>query len=154
MSSDERYASAHASPQGPGDARPTAMQIIEDEGLIDGKLQGVTALVTGASSGIGVETARALHAAGAHVVMPVRNRDKGEASVRDITESNAQRARAGELELMDLDLDSLQSVRSFAAAFLEKHERLHLLINNAGAPPLSAAVRWAPPCAQTLRVKL
>ena len=54
-----RYAEAHNSPKGPGDARPTAMQIVEDEGLV-GKLSDKVFLVTGVSSGIGVETMRAL----------------------------------------------------------------------------------------------
>ena len=127
-----RYADAHANPSGPGDARPTAMQVIEDERLM-GKLQGLKMVVTGASDGIGVETVRALHAAGADVIMPVRNREKGEKAMRDIAESNAQREAAGELELAELDLDSLQSVRQFAAAYVKKHDRLNVLINNAGA---------------------
>ena len=45
-----RYAAAHADPQGPGDARPTALTIVKDEGLV-GKLAGKTFLITGASSG-------------------------------------------------------------------------------------------------------
>lgn len=57
------YASVHANPQGPGDARPTALQIVQDNQLT-GKLTNKTALITGCSSGLGVETARALHAAG------------------------------------------------------------------------------------------
>lgn len=56
-----KYAAAHKNPQGPGDARPTALQIIQDEGL-EGKLQDKTFLITGCSSGIGVETARAVAA--------------------------------------------------------------------------------------------
>ena len=60
------YAKVHAAPKGEGDARPTAMQIIEDEHLI-GKMSGKVCLVTGSSNGIGLETARALHATGADV---------------------------------------------------------------------------------------
>lgn len=57
------YVSAHANPQGPGDARPTALQIVQDNQLA-GKLTKKTALITGCSSGLGVETAQSLHAAG------------------------------------------------------------------------------------------
>lgn len=53
------YAAVHKSPKGPGDARPTAMDIIRDEGLV-GKLVGKTVLITGGSSGLGLEAARAL----------------------------------------------------------------------------------------------
>ncbi len=65
MSPLSKYASAHADPKGPGDARPTALQIIKDEGM-QGALKGKVMLITGCSSGIGVETARALHATGIH----------------------------------------------------------------------------------------
>lgn len=61
-----RYASAHKDPKGPGDARPTALQIVEDEALT-GKLTGKVFFVTGVSSGIGIETMRALYATGGHV---------------------------------------------------------------------------------------
>jgi hypothetical protein len=70
-----RYAEAHANPQGANDARPTALQIIEDEGLI-GKLEGKVFSVTGVSSGIGIETLKALHATGAHVFGTVRDVEK------------------------------------------------------------------------------
>jgi len=53
MSRPSRYADAHANPEGPGDARPTAMSIVKDEDLID-KLTGKVVLITGASSGIGI----------------------------------------------------------------------------------------------------
>lgn len=71
-----RYAESHKSPKGPGDARPTAMQILEDEGLI-GKLTDKVFLVTGVSSGIGIETMRTLYATGGHVFGTVRNMEKG-----------------------------------------------------------------------------
>jgi len=71
-----RYAAAHVDSKGPGDARPTAMQIVEDEGLI-GKLEDKVFLVTGVSSGIGIETMRALYATGGHVYGTVRNMQKG-----------------------------------------------------------------------------
>jgi hypothetical protein len=69
------YAAAHENPQGEGDARPTALQIIHDEGLVN-KLTDKVFLVTGTSSGIGVETVRALHATGAHIFMQARRKQR------------------------------------------------------------------------------
>lgn len=66
-----RYAHTFTNPQGPGDSRPTALQIVQDEGLI-GKLIEKVFLVTGVSSGIGIETMRALYATGGHVFGTVR----------------------------------------------------------------------------------
>jgi NAD(P)-dependent dehydrogenase (short-subunit alcohol dehydrogenase family) len=79
-----------------------------------------TAIVTGASSGIGLATARALAASGAHVVLAVRSTSKGEA---------AAAAMPGHTEVRRLDLASLESVRAFAAAW---DGQIDLLINNAG----------------------
>jgi NAD(P)-dependent dehydrogenase (short-subunit alcohol dehydrogenase family) len=89
---------------------------------------GRTAIVTGANSGIGLETARALAAKGATVVLAVRNRAKGEQAAAVI---------AGRTEVRELDLASLESVRAFAGAW--GGAPVDLLINNAGlmAPPLS-----------------
>jgi NAD(P)-dependent dehydrogenase (short-subunit alcohol dehydrogenase family) len=91
-------------------------------------------VVTGASAGIGVETARSLAGAGAHVVMAVRDKAKGEAAAEAIRASVPNAS----LELGELDLASLESVRTFAAWLLERHPRIDLLVNNAGvmAPPL------------------
>jgi NAD(P)-dependent dehydrogenase (short-subunit alcohol dehydrogenase family) len=94
---------------------------------------GRTAVVTGANSGLGLATARALAVAGAEVVLACRNMEKGEAAVASI------RAEAPDasLALEQLDLSSLDSVRAFAGRFTGGHEGLDLLINNAGvmAPP-------------------
>lgn len=73
------YLAEHENPQGEGDARPTAMKIILDDDLVN-KLTGKVFLVTGTSSGIGVETVRALHATGADVFMHVRDMVKGESA--------------------------------------------------------------------------
>lgn len=78
-----RYAQAHQNPAGVGDARPTALQIIEDEGLI-GKLTDKVFLVTGVSNGIGIETMRALYATGGHVFGAVRNMEKGQRAVDEV----------------------------------------------------------------------
>lgn len=90
-------------------------------------------IVTGGNSGIGFETARGLALRKAHVVLACRSTAKGaEAVDRILAETPAARA-----EFMPLDLSSLQSVRDFAKAFTAKHDRLDLLINNAGVmmPP-------------------
>jgi NAD(P)-dependent dehydrogenase (short-subunit alcohol dehydrogenase family) len=90
-------------------------------------------VVTGANSGLGLATARELARKGARVVLACRNVAKGEAAVRDIEAS----APGAALELEQLDLASLDSVRSFAERYRSSHDGLDLLINNAGvmAPP-------------------
>jgi NAD(P)-dependent dehydrogenase (short-subunit alcohol dehydrogenase family) len=89
---------------------------------------GRIAIVTGANGGLGLETARALAAKGAHVVMAVRNPQKAAAAVEDIkgTFSDAS------LEIVALDLGSQTSVHDAAAVILQSHPRIDLLINNAG----------------------
>jgi NAD(P)-dependent dehydrogenase (short-subunit alcohol dehydrogenase family) len=95
--------------------------------------RGRTAVVTGANSGLGLSTARELARAGARVVLACRNLDKGETAVNDVHEAVPEAA----VELEQLDLGSLDSVRAFAERFLDGHDGLDLLINNAGvmAPP-------------------
>lgn len=94
--------------------------------------RGKLALVTGASSGIGYEAARALAAKGARVILAVRSLEKGEASAAAIRRAHPRAA----LEVMALDLADLASVRRFADAFGEQHGSLPLLINNAGVMAL------------------
>ncbi|KAJ0336049.1 hypothetical protein COL922a_008434 [Colletotrichum nupharicola] len=77
------YDKDHEDPNGPGDARPTALKVIRDQGL-DGKLQGKVFFVTGCTNGIGVETARALHATGADVYITGRDTARGEEVVKRI----------------------------------------------------------------------
>lgn len=98
-------------------------------------LSGRYALVTGASTGLGEETTRALAAHGAQVTMAVRDPQRGEAAVERIrgVVPDAQ------LAVRVLDLGSLASVRTFAAEFLVEHDRVDLLINNAGV----MACPWA-----------
>jgi NAD(P)-dependent dehydrogenase (short-subunit alcohol dehydrogenase family) len=93
-------------------------------------LSGRTVVITGANSGIGKEAAVGLAAMGATVVVAVRNRAKGEAAVAEIT-ARAGRSRDA-VELADLDLASTASIRAFAAGFLASHDRLDVLLNNAG----------------------
>jgi NAD(P)-dependent dehydrogenase (short-subunit alcohol dehydrogenase family) len=91
-------------------------------------LAGKTAVVTGANSGIGYEMVRALIRKGAMVILACRNKDKGEAAVRQI----AQECPGAKAELGLLDLSSLASVRRFAGEFTHRCDRLDILINNAG----------------------
>lgn len=91
-------------------------------------LAGRVVLVTGANSGIGKETAVALAAMGATVVMTARTRSKGEAARDEVRE----RSGNTDVQLGDLDLGSLASVRSFGAWFLDSFDRLDVLVNNAG----------------------
>lgn len=96
--------------------------------VLDGlDLTGRTALVTGASGGLGAETGRALASKGARVVLTARDLGKAEAVRRAIRESTG-----AEVELEALELDSLAHVRAFAERFLARHEALHILVNNAG----------------------
>lgn len=89
---------------------------------------GRTIVVTGANSGIGLEAAKSLARAGAHVVLACRDAAKAEAAIGAL---RAAQPRAS-LELLPLDLASLASVRDFAKAFADRHARLDVLVNNAG----------------------
>ncbi len=110
--------------------------------VLDGiDLRGKLALVTGASSGLGVETARSLAAKGAHVVMAARDVAKIEQQAAAIRAKHP----SAQLEVMELHLDVPAKVRAFAKAFLAKHRALNLLINNAGVmacPLLRTAEGW------------
>ncbi|KAL4326370.1 hypothetical protein GQ457_11G032690 [Hibiscus cannabinus] len=89
---------------------------------------GLTAIVTGASSGIGAETARVLALRGVHVVMGVRNMTAG----REVKEAIAKRNPDAKIDAMELDLSSMVSVRKFAADFVSSGLPLNILVNNAG----------------------
>ncbi len=91
-------------------------------------LSGRTAVVTGANGGLGLETARALAVAGADVVMAARNQEKAADAERQIRAG----AAGASLEVVALDLGSLDSVRSAAERILAERERVDILVNNAG----------------------
>jgi hypothetical protein len=95
---------------------------------------GKTVLITGANSGLGLESAKLLAGAGAEVVLACRNTDKGQAALDEIRAEHPDAS----LELMALDLADQQSIRDFAEAFKAKYDHLDILLNNAGlmAPPL------------------
>ncbi|MEL7738171.1 oxidoreductase [Citromicrobium bathyomarinum] len=96
----------------------------EPQEVLDGiDLSGKVAIVTGGYSGIGVETVRGLAGAGATVIVPARDHAKAVGNLSDV---------AGDVTIMAMDLADLATVRAFAAEFMAQHDRLDLLINNAG----------------------
>ncbi|KAJ4251430.1 hypothetical protein NW762_011413 [Fusarium torreyae] len=125
-----RYSAAFANPQGPGDARPTALQIVQDEGLL-GKLSDKVVLITGGNQGIGLETARALHATGATIFVTARTPAKVKQMIDDIVSGHEAKS-ASLVHGIELRLDSLASVHAAAESFLAQSKKLNLLILNAG----------------------
>jgi NAD(P)-dependent dehydrogenase (short-subunit alcohol dehydrogenase family) len=93
------------------------------------RINGKVCVVTGSNSGIGKETALALSGMGATVVMAVRDRERGEKARAEIVGETGKDA----IHLMICDLSSMDSVRQFAKEFRSKYDRLHVLVNNAGA---------------------
>ena len=96
-------------------------------------LSGKRALVTGASDGMGLVMARRLAAAGAEVIVPVRNPVKGEAAIAKIK----QNVPGANVSLRSLELSSLASVAALGETLRAEGDPIHLLINNAGVmtPP-------------------
>jgi retinol dehydrogenase 12 len=91
-------------------------------------VQGKTMIVTGANTGIGLETAAGLAKLGARVVLTSRDDAKGAAAVAEIK----GRMPEADVHAMNLDLSTLAGVRSFASRFLDSHDSLDVLVNNAG----------------------
>lgn len=112
--------------------RPDADDILREEGIKD--WSDKTILITGASAGIGVETAKAFAKVGAQLILPVRDMEKATKVVADIQKETDGKAN---ITLLTLDLASLQSVRECAAEFVKLNRPLNILILNAGimAPP-------------------
>jgi NAD(P)-dependent dehydrogenase (short-subunit alcohol dehydrogenase family) len=92
-------------------------------------MQGQTALVTGATSGIGKHIAIGLAREGATLILGSRDRERGEAARSEI----AAASNNPSIEVGIVDVASIESIRNFAAEFAKTHDRLHLLVNNAGA---------------------
>jgi NAD(P)-dependent dehydrogenase (short-subunit alcohol dehydrogenase family) len=97
------------------------------------RLDGRTCLITGATSGIGLETARGLAALGAQVVMVGRDRARGEQARKAVVEKSGN----DKVELLLADLSSLAGIRGLAQEFLAAYPALHVLVNNAGTVELS-----------------
>ncbi|KAF2715931.1 NAD(P)-binding protein [Polychaeton citri CBS 116435] len=117
----ERYVDGPAS-------GPTAAEIVKDLGL-EGKLQDKVILITGASAGLGHETARVLHTTGAKLYLTGRDLAKGQAVADGLVASNPSGQKP---VLIGLDLDNLESVREAAKQFLDQEKRLDILVLNAG----------------------
>jgi NAD(P)-dependent dehydrogenase (short-subunit alcohol dehydrogenase family) len=95
---------------------------------IDANLAGKTALVTGATGGIGKEIARGLAKLGATVIIGARNPSKGEQVASELKKDGG-----ANVSTMVVDVSSIASVKQFAEDFQKKHDALHILVNNAGA---------------------
>ena len=99
----------------------TALQVIDKYNT---NLSGYEAIVTGGSSGIGIETVRALAKAGARVVFTARDTVKAKEVADDVISTTGN----SNIEIEELELDSLQSVHAFVKRYLEKQRPLHILI--------------------------
>jgi NAD(P)-dependent dehydrogenase (short-subunit alcohol dehydrogenase family) len=104
-------------------------------------VKGKTFIVTGPTSGIGTTTAETLARLGARVILACRSVSRGEALVKQWTATAEPDASPLDCAVMHLDLDSLDSVREFADAFLRKKQPLHCLLNNAGVFDMSGAYK-------------
>jgi len=141
------YAEVHASPSGPGDARPTAYQMIKDNDLL-GKMTDKTFLVTGGTDGLGLETVRTLAKTGARVFFTARSGEKAKKIVDSLavegkTDGELKDAR---IEWVQIDNMSLKSVKAGAEDFLRKSDKLNVLVANAGALPRLSFVRRRSAC--------
>ncbi|XP_015955525.1 short-chain dehydrogenase TIC 32, chloroplastic isoform X1 [Arachis duranensis] len=104
-------------------ASSTAEQVTQG---IDG--HGLTAIVTGATSGLGLETTRVFALRGVHVVMAVRSVESG----TKVKETILKEIPSAKIDVMELDLCSMASVRKFASDYISSGRPLNILINNAG----------------------
>ncbi|MBT4493307.1 MAG: SDR family NAD(P)-dependent oxidoreductase [Gammaproteobacteria bacterium] len=110
-------------------------QLGAEEASADIDMTGKTAIVTGGSAGLGIETIRVLAKQGAKAVSVVRNLEKGQNAINSILES----VPGADIDLVQLDLFDLESVKKGADVIAAKYPKIDLLINNAGimAAPLS-----------------
>jgi retinol dehydrogenase 12 len=95
-------------------------------------LQGKIAIVTGANTGIGFETAKKFMEKGAHCIFACRSIERGMEAVERIKSERGRESERGTSEVMGLDLSNTESIVKFAKEFTKKHSRLDILVNNAG----------------------
>jgi NAD(P)-dependent dehydrogenase (short-subunit alcohol dehydrogenase family) len=126
MSPIRPYEDEHLHLNGPGDQRPTAERVVRDQKLV-GALSGKNMLITGCSSGIGVETARALYLTGASIWITARDMAKGNAVAKELSTEPSR-----PVKVIEMSLDSFASIKKGAADFLSQTSTLNVLVNNAG----------------------
>lgn len=125
--SSHPYVELHVSPNGPSYAQPAALQIIRDHDLFN-KLTDRVILVIGATSGLGVETARTLRVTSADVFITARDIRMAQDVIDNIKKSSQESEK---LEVIEVDMNSFDSVKKAARAFLTKPSKLNILVNNA-----------------------
>lgn len=118
-----QYVDAFAYPRGPGDARPTARQVVHDANRV-GKLVGKVIVITAGHNGLGLETTRALAVTGATLFLTARCIAKAREELGDI-------ANLPNVEQVTMNQESLDSVRDAAQTILAKTDGVNILINNA-----------------------
>ena len=127
------YASSHINPQGPGDSRPTAQQILEDCNAV-GNLTQRSILITGASSGLGVATAAALYKTGAQLYLTSRDIPKMERVIDQIVAEHSQTSPSSFPRpiSVEMHMDSFTSIREAAKIVSSQTQTLNAIICNAG----------------------
>lgn len=129
MKATLKYLAGINGPSGYG-SRTTASQVSQDFSSLFLPLPPppLTAIITGATSGIGAETARALAESGVRVIIPARDMKKA----AEVKEEIEKKSPGADVVLLEIDLSSLASIRRFCAHFLSLGMPLNILINNAG----------------------
>ena len=123
---DSKYAQLYLHPNGPGDTRPTALDIVHEHGVQD-QQSGKVIVITGCSSGLGIATGRALAETGATLYLTARDLNKARDALSNVLDQYPDR-----MHLLQLELDSFQGVRQCVADFKRQSKSLNILICNAG----------------------